>query len=69
MMMTDEAGSTVWQGEYLPFGKPHSISGSVTNNLRFPGQYYDEETGFHYNYYRDYKPEVGRYGPHELYFL
>jgi len=33
----------------------------VTNNIRFPGQYYDEETGLHQNWHRDYKPEVGRY--------
>jgi RHS repeat-associated protein len=26
-----------------------------------PGQYYDAETGTHYNYYRDYDPAVGRY--------
>ena len=30
-------------------------------NLRFPGQYYDAETGLHYNYFRDYDPSVGRY--------
>jgi RHS repeat-associated protein len=29
--------------------------------LRFPGQYYDEETGLHYNWHRYYKPEWGRY--------
>lgn len=28
---------------------------------KLPGQYYDEETGFHYNYFRDYDPETGRY--------
>ena len=26
-----------------------------------PGQYYDVETGNHYNYFRDYDPKVGRY--------
>ena len=32
-----------------------------TYNLRFPGQYYDVETGKHYNYYRDYDRSIGRY--------
>jgi RHS repeat-associated protein len=30
-------------------------------NLRFPGQYFDEETSWHYNYMRDYDPDLGRY--------
>jgi RHS repeat-associated protein len=30
-------------------------------NLRFPGQYRDRETGWHYNYFRDYEPGTGRY--------
>ena len=59
--MTDSSGSTVWYGEFLPFGEPLSISGTIINNLRFPGQYYDEETGLHYNYFRDYAPMIGRY--------
>ncbi|AWM80062.1 sugar-binding protein [Gammaproteobacteria bacterium ESL0073] len=29
--------------------------------LRFPGQYFDQETGFHYNYFRTYIPDLGRY--------
>jgi RHS repeat-associated protein len=29
--------------------------------LRFPGQYFDAETGLHYNYYRDFDPAIGRY--------
>jgi RHS repeat-associated protein len=33
----------------------------VVNNLRFPGQYFDAETGLHYNYHRVYDPETGRY--------
>ncbi len=32
-----------------------------TVNLRFPGQYYDSETGFHYNGQRYYNPDIGRY--------
>ncbi|KAB0702354.1 RHS repeat-associated core domain-containing protein, partial [Pseudomonas aeruginosa] len=35
--------------------------GSTQVNLRFPGQYYDAESGLHYNYFRDYDPETGRY--------
>jgi RHS repeat-associated protein len=30
-------------------------------NVRFPGQYYDSETGLHYNYFRYYDPQTGRY--------
>jgi RHS repeat-associated protein len=61
VLMTHESGSIVWEGEFLPFGEALSITGTITNNLRFPGQYYDSETGLHYNYFRDYKPEIGRY--------
>ena len=35
--------------------------GTFTFNLRFPGQYFDKETGLHYNVNRDYNPAVGRY--------
>ena len=33
----------------------------VTFNLRYPGQYFDKETKLHYNYFRDYEPQTGRY--------
>jgi RHS repeat-associated protein len=36
-------------------------AGAFTFNLRFPGQYFDQETGLHYNYFRDYDPATGRY--------
>lgn len=36
----------------MPFG---------SEPLRFPGQYFDQETGLHYNYFRDYDPSTGRY--------
>ena len=43
-----ENGGVVWKAQYQVFGKAE-IDGSstLTNNLRFPGQYYDEETCLH----------------------
>ncbi len=54
-------GTVVWQAAYLPFGEAQVRVGTVTNNLRFPGQYFDAETGLHYNWNRYYDPETGRY--------
>lgn len=34
---------------------------ALSLGLRYPGQYFDVESGLHYNYYRDYEPAVGRY--------
>jgi RHS repeat-associated protein len=39
-----------------------TTTGTTTNNLRFPGQYEDQETGTHYNFMRTYLPYAGRYG-------
>src|SRR3954452_6121786 len=44
----------------MPDENPASL-GTFNFNLRFPGQYYDAETGLHYNYFRDYDPRLGRY--------
>jgi len=65
--LVDAAGKTVWRWDAEPFGvdaadeDPDKNGVKVTFNLRFPGQYYDAETGRHYNYYRDYDPKLGRY--------
>ncbi|WDE13736.1 RHS repeat-associated core domain-containing protein [Thalassomonas haliotis] len=59
--MTDRNANLVWQANYTPFGKANIVVETVTNNIRFPGQYYDQESGLHYNYFRDYDPELGRY--------
>jgi len=59
--MTDASGVVKWSADYKPFGEAINITGTITNNLRFPGQYYDVETGTHYNYFRDYNPVIGRY--------
>jgi RHS repeat-associated protein len=55
-------GETVWSASYDTFGRATVAGGStIENNLRFPGQYFDAETGFHYNWHRYYIPELGRY--------
>jgi RHS repeat-associated protein len=51
----------VWQAHHDPFGRASVTAQAVVNNLRFPGQYFDAETGVHYNYFRDYDPSLGRY--------
>jgi RHS repeat-associated protein len=59
--LVTSTGSVVWQAAYQPFGQAQIKTETVMNNLRFPGQYYDAETGLHYNWNRYYDPEVGRY--------
>ena len=59
--LVDENFNTVWQGDYFAFGSINETVNTVENNLRFPGQYYDSETGFYYNFHRYYVPDIGRY--------
>jgi len=55
-------GAVVWSAKYTAFGKAEiDPTSTVTSNLRFPGQYFDEESGLHYNYFRFYDSETGRY--------
>jgi RHS repeat-associated protein len=56
-----ENGQTVWEARYTAFGMATVQREIIENNLRFPGQYYDAETGLHYNWHRFYDPETGRY--------
>ncbi len=60
-MATDISANIQWQASYEPFGQTTSVSGTVTQNLRLPGQYYDVESGWNHNGFRDYIPELGRY--------
>jgi len=64
---TDASGSVVWSWESGSFGSIAANNDPEGNgqisevNLRFPGQYYDAETDLHYNYFRYYDPQTGRY--------
>jgi len=62
--MSDGAAVKVWSATHDPFGQAtvnDDVDGNgtaVTLNVRFPGQYYDQETGLHYNYFRYYDPQT-----------
>jgi RHS repeat-associated protein len=58
----NEAGDVVWRARLAPFGQALVASSArVEMPLRFPGHYYDAETGLHCNRFRYYSPELGRY--------
>ncbi|WP_308296372.1 RHS repeat-associated core domain-containing protein [Rhizobacter sp. J219] len=63
---TDTAGNLRWRWMAEPFGatapedNPSNL-GALTQNLRFPGQYADAESGLYYNYFRNYDSTTGRY--------
>ncbi|KAE8275031.1 RHS repeat-associated core domain-containing protein, partial [Enterobacter sp. C6] len=69
--VTDERGAVRWSGQYGSFGEVHHQSegfSRVVNRsamahqpLRYAGQYADGETGLHYNLFRYYDPQVGRF--------
>jgi len=62
---TPSADTRVWNLPYFSsdsaFAETPPSPATITFNLRFPGQYYDSETGLNYNYFRDYEPGTGRY--------
>lgn len=63
--LTEDDGHTVWRALYQVWGntlkeirEPYYVE---EQNLRFQGQYLDRETGLHYNTFRFYDPDVGRF--------
>jgi RHS repeat-associated protein len=59
---TGADGQVLWQASYAAFGAARTVGVSgFTQNLRLPGQYFDAETGLHYNRHRYYEPERGEY--------
>jgi RHS repeat-associated protein len=64
VMATSSTGAVVWAARYLPFGGIDQVlvdTGVLTQNIRFPGQWFQAETGLHQNGMRDYDPTTGRY--------
>ncbi|MGH1541777.1 MAG: RHS repeat domain-containing protein [Arenicella sp.] len=63
----NQAGAVTWLWDSDGFGRLPAVAdpdGDGVNeemHLRFPGQYYDIESGLHYNWHRYYDPKVGRY--------
>ncbi|WP_230961613.1 RHS repeat-associated core domain-containing protein, partial [Burkholderia stagnalis] len=65
--VTDEAGEIAWSARYKAWGEAREVIGEaarkagIVNPLRFAGQYFDRETGLHYNRHRYYDPTSGRF--------
>ncbi|WP_244192373.1 RHS repeat-associated core domain-containing protein [Pseudomonas rhodesiae] len=60
--LTTPEGDIAWSAHYRAYGEiAHLDVGKIDNPLRFQGQYFDEESGLHYNRHRYYNPDIGRY--------
>ncbi len=60
--MTSISGAVVWSAKYTSFGKAEiDADSTVENSFRFLGQHEDVDAGLHYNRYRYYDPDTGRY--------
>lgn len=62
--MTDDKGNLVWFGDYYGWGKLKSetnVTVTAHQPFRLQNQYADSETGLHYNFFRYYETEVGRF--------
>jgi RHS repeat-associated protein len=57
---TNTTGVKVWTASYTPFGGVRTTTGTPVN-ARFPGQWFQAESGLHQNWMRDYDPTTGRY--------
>ena len=62
--MTDKDGNLVWFGDYYGWGhlkEETRVTDSAYQPFRLQNQYADRETGLHYNFFRYYEPDVGRF--------
>jgi len=67
-VIVNASNTVIWRwdnvhafGANLPLEDPDGNGQLFEYNPRFPGQYFDKETNLHYNYFRYYEPETGRY--------
>ena len=62
--LTDEDGKLCWYGDYTGWGKlkdEYALVENIHQPFRLQNQYCDSETGLHYNFFRYYEPNVGRF--------
>ncbi|RMC90818.1 sugar-binding protein [Aquitalea palustris] len=65
--LTDAQGQLALEMDYQAWGEAREViaeaaaSAGIRNPFRFQGQYHDDESGLHYNRYRYYDPEIGRF--------
>ena len=62
--MTDKDGNLLWFGNYTGWGRlkeETKVTDSAYQPFRLQNQYADRETGLHYNFFRYYEPDVGRF--------
>jgi RHS repeat-associated protein len=65
--LVDLDGEIAWRAQATLWGTmPPPEPGAPYCPLRFSGQYYDPETGLHYNFYRYYDPATGRYQSNDV---
>jgi RHS repeat-associated protein len=58
---TDASQNLAWDIVARPFGQTEQQTFPPLSSLRFPGQYFDSESGLAQNWFRDYDPSIGRY--------
>ena len=59
LRLTDSLGRVVWSADYPRMARRSSRPPPSSTRSRLPGQYFDEETGLHYNRFRYYAPRPG----------